>query len=78
MSDRLLFVPSLYLEERRWLMDAIDLMAKRRRSALKQWQVAAALGHSSSWLSQIECGVHELTPELASSIENAIDGLGNG
>ncbi len=56
-------------------MDGVDLVALRLRAGLKQWQVAAALGRSSGWLSRLECGERPLPPELAERISETIDEL---
>ena len=56
-------------------MDGIDLTTQRLRAGLKQWQVAAALGYTSAWLSRLERGRAPLNPETADRISDAIDKL---
>ena len=54
-------------------MERLELVIRRLRAGLKQWQVAADMGYTSAWLCKLERGKMPLTPELAQSIAKTID-----
>ena len=54
-------------------MTGIDLAVRRIRARLRQWQVAAELGYSGAWLSQLERGEKPLRPDVAQRISETIE-----
>ena len=56
-------------------MTGIELTVKRVRARVSQWKVAASLGHSGTWLSNIERGVIQPDPETVDDIMRTIDEL---
>ena len=51
-------------------MDGLDVMILRRRSGLKQWQLAQKLNVSQTILSEIECHKRPINRELIEKIKD--------
>ena len=53
-------------------MDRFDLLTLRLRAGLRQYQLAALLGVSQTWLCDLERGRRPITPQIKQRISHAI------
>ena len=57
------------------MLTGMELTVRRVRARLTQWKIAAALGYSGPWLSNIERGVIQPDADTVDDITRAIDEL---